>query len=103
MYLTALSAIAAVETRATAVSWDVALGAGSLVLLAGGLAAVVKRSMRPGQAVGVLAVAIAVAGIAALASSFPSDAYRILIIGTTTFAGAGMAAAIVSRPQRRIR
>jgi hypothetical protein len=103
MYLTRLFALAAAETRATGVSWDVALGVGSLVLLAGGLTAVVNRSMRPGQALGVVGVAIAVVVIAALASTFPSDFYRILIIATTTFAGVGMAAAIVSRPQRRIR
>jgi hypothetical protein len=102
MYLTPLVVLAA-ETRAVAVSWDVALGAGSLILLTGGLTAVIRRAMRLGQALGVLALAIAVAGIAALASTFPSDFYRILIIGTTTLAGAGMAAAIVSRPLPRIR
>jgi 1,4-dihydroxy-2-naphthoate octaprenyltransferase len=102
MYLTALVVLAA-ETRAAAVSWDVALGAGSLVLFTGGLTAVVRRAMRPGQALGVLGLAIAVAAIAALASTFPSDFYRILIIGTTTVAGAAMAAAIVSRPLPRIR
>ncbi len=85
------------------VAWSLALGVGSLVLLTGGVAAMVKRTMRPGQALAVLGVAAAVTVIAALASAFPSEAYRILIIGTVTAAGAAMAAAIVARPQRRIR
>ena len=36
---------------------EVALGVGSLVLLAGGLAAVVRRPMRPRQAVALVAIA----------------------------------------------
>ena len=95
-------ALAAAQPRAGNVSWTVALGVGSLVLLAGGVAALVHRSMRPGQALGVLGVALAVVVIAALASEFPSGAYRVLIIGSTTVAGMAMAAAVVARPRRRM-
>jgi lipase chaperone LimK len=85
------------------IAWDVALGVGSLVVLVGGITALVKRSIRPSQALGVLGVALAVAGITALASYFPSALYRVLITLTMTVAGALMAVAVATRPQRRIR
>ena len=85
------------------IAWDVALGVGSLVVLVGGITALVKRSIRPSQALGVLGVALAVAGITALASYFPNALYRVLITLTMTVAGALMAVAVATRPQRRIR
>jgi hypothetical protein len=85
------------------IAWDVALGVGSLVVLVGGITALVKRSIRPSQALGVLGVALAVAVITALASHFPSTFYRVLITLTTTTAGVLMAVAVATRPQRRIR
>jgi hypothetical protein len=85
------------------IAWDVALGVGSLVLMVGGITALVRRSIRPSQALGVLGVALAVAVITALASQFPSGVYRVLITLTTTAAGAVMAVAVAIRPQRRIR
>lgn len=104
IHMSGLSAAAAAAQAASGgISWDVALGVGSLVVLAGGITALVRRAIRPAQALGVLGVALAVAVIAALASHFPSSLYRVLIILTTTAAGAAMAVAVVTRPQRRIR
>jgi hypothetical protein len=92
----------AAPAQAGPVDWDIALGVASLVLLTGGVVAVVKRAMRPGQALGVLGIGAAVFVIAAFASRFPSEFSRILIIGTVTAAGMAMAAAVVTRPPRRI-
>jgi hypothetical protein len=85
------------------IAWDVALGVASVVVFVGGVTALVRRSLRPGQALGVLAVALAVATITALATTFPSSVYRVLIIITLALAGAAMAVAVATRPQRRIR
>jgi hypothetical protein len=93
----------ATEAQSGGIAWDVALGVGSLVMLVGGVTALVKRSIRPSQALGVLAVALAVATIAALASQFPGSFYPALITLTSTTAGAAMAVAVVIQPVRRIR
>jgi hypothetical protein len=85
------------------IAWDVALGIGSLVLFVGGITAVVRRNLRPTQALGILGVALAVATITALASTFPGTVYPVLIIITLALAGGAMAVAIGTRPERRIR
>ncbi len=98
-----LRAMADMPPESRAISWDVALGVGSLVLFVGGITALVRRSMRPSQALGILGVALAVATITALASVFPGSDYRVLIIATLALAGGAMAVAVAIRPQRRIR
>jgi hypothetical protein len=78
-------------------SWDVVLGVASFVLLAGGVAAVVRRRMGPSQAAAVLAVAVGVAAVAAFATRFPSGVYATAVIATVTLAGIVMAVAVASR------
>lgn len=82
--------------------WDVAVGAGAFVLLAGGMTAMVKRTMRPEQAVRVVVVALGVALVAAFASRLPNVVLVFLAIASTVVGGAAMAVAIVSRPESRI-
>jgi hypothetical protein len=84
---------------------EFALGVGSLVVLAGGVAAALRREIRPGQATAVLGIAIAVAGIAALArmlSERLGGFYAVAIVLPTTLAGIAMAVALVTRPGRRV-
>ena len=85
---------------------QVALGVGSLVLLAGGSTAMVRRSMGPGQAISVLAIAVVVAVVALLAdwltrSRGLGSFYGPAVIVTTTLAGIVMAVAAVARPHSR--
>ncbi len=86
---------------------EVALGVGSLVLLAGGVTAVVRRAIRPSQAVGVLAIAAAVAVIAVLADWLAEGrslgaVYQFAVVAPTTLAGMAMAVSLVVQRQRRI-
>ena len=86
---------------------EVAFGVGSLVLLAGGTTAFVRRSMRPGQAVSVVAIAIAVATVALLAQRLASGRglggfYTFAVTATTALAGIAMAIAVVARPNSRM-
>lgn len=88
-------------------SWNLALAAGSLVLLAGGVTAMVKRAMRLSQALGVLGVAVAVAIIAGAASRLAGEStagtlYTAVIALTCAAGGAAMAVTIVTRPPRRL-
>jgi hypothetical protein len=78
-------------------SWDVVLGVASFVLLAGGVTAVVRRRMDPGQAVAILAVAVGVGAVAAFATRFPSGFYATAVVATVTLAGIVMAVAVVGR------
>jgi peptidoglycan/LPS O-acetylase OafA/YrhL len=96
-------ALLADRTPAGPVAWNVAIGVASLVLLAGGLTAVIKRTMRPGQALSILGVAVAVLAITALATRFQITFYRVMIILPIAAAGIAMAVAIVLRPPPRIR
>ena len=86
---------------------QVAFGVGSLVLLAGGVAAMVKRSMRPGQAVGIVVIAIVV-GVLALVARWLSTGrglggpYVFAVTATTTIAGMVMAIAVVTQPNSRM-
>lgn len=83
---------------------EVALGVGSLVLLVGGVCALVRRDIRPSQAATVLGIAVAVAAIALLATTLaPSfgSFYAFAVIAPTTLTGAVMAASVVGRPVRR--
>ena len=94
--------------RLAAVSWNVALAVGSLVLLAGGVAAMVKRTMRPSQALSILVVAVGVAAVAAAATSIAGDGplgalYTALIVLTCAVGGVSMAVAIVLRKPDRLR
>lgn len=80
---------------------ELAVGAGSLVLLAGGLAAMIRRAMRPGQALSVAGIAAAVALIAWVAQIVghgrPLGAlYVFLVVVSMTVAGVAMAIAIVN-------
>jgi hypothetical protein len=86
---------------------QVALGLGSLVLLAGGLAAVVRRTMTPVQAVSVLLIALVVAAVALLADWLAGrlglgSFYVVAVLLTTTIAGIAMAVAVIIRPPSRI-
>jgi hypothetical protein len=86
---------------------EVALGVGSLVLLAGGVTAVVRRAIRPSQAVGVLAIAATVAAIAVLADWLAEGrslggVYQFAVVAPTTLAGMAMAVSLVVQRQRRI-
>lgn len=78
-------------------SWDVVFGVASFVLLAGGVAAMVRRRMAPGQAVGVLAAAVGVGAVAAFATRFSNGFYATAVVATVTLAGIVMAVAVVSR------
>ena len=89
-------------------SWNVALAVASVVLLAGGLSAMLKRAMRPSQAVGVLLVAVAVGAVTAAASSLAGDGaggavYTALIALTCAAGGSAMAVAIVTRRRDPLR
>lgn len=86
---------------------EVAFGVASLVLLAGGITAMIRRSMRPGQAVAVLVIAIVVAAIALLARGLATGRgfggfYLFAVTATTTLAGIVAAVAVVSRPHSRM-
>ena len=85
----------ALESHPT--SWNAVLGVGSLVLLAGGTVALVRKRMRPGQALAILVVAVGVATVAAFASRFPSGLYAFAVIASTTVAGILGAIAILTR------
>jgi hypothetical protein len=86
---------------------EIALGVGSLVLLAGGLAAVIRRTMTPVQAVTVLVIAAVVAVVTLLADMLADrlglgSFYVFVVVLTTTVAGIAMAIAVIIRPPRRI-
>jgi hypothetical protein len=90
------------------VSWNAALAVASIVFLAVGVAALVKRAMRPTQAVGVLVVAVAVGAVTGAASSLAGDGaggvlYTGLIALTCAVGGAAMAVAIVTRRRDPLR
>jgi hypothetical protein len=82
---------------------EIALGVGSLVLLAGGITAAVRRAIRPGQAAAVIGIAATVAAIAVLAGWVGQGAvYRFAVVAPTTLAGMAMAVSVVLRPPRRM-
>jgi hypothetical protein len=84
---------------------EIALGVGSLVLLAGGVTAASRQAIRPGQAWGVLGIAATVAVIALLAGRVGQDLgslYQFAVVAPTTLAGIAMAVMLVLRPPRRI-
>jgi hypothetical protein len=101
MYL--LLALAEAGSATSPIDWNIALGVGSLALVAGGIAAVVRRSLRPGQAFGVLGIAVAMAGLTAATSLFPSGVPRAVITVTLAVAGVAMAVAVATRPLPRFR
>jgi hypothetical protein len=84
---------------------ELALGVGSLVLVAGGTAALIRRAMRPGQAVSVLGIAVLVAVIALLAESLArgrglGSFYVVLVVATMTLAGMLAAVVVIVQPRR---
>ena len=86
---------------------ETAIGVGSLVLLAGGVTAVVRRAIRPGQALGVVGIAAAVAVIAGLAGWFAERRslgalYEFAVVAPTALAGIAMAISLVLQRPRRI-
>ena len=82
---------------------EVAIGVGSLVLLAGGVTAAVRRTIRPGQAVAIVGIAVTVAVIALFANWLEQAAiYRFAVVAPTALAGIVMAVSVVSRPPRRM-
>jgi hypothetical protein len=86
---------------------EVAFGVGSLVLLAGGITAMIRRSMRPGQAVSVLVIALVVTAVALLAQWLAHGRglggfYTFAVTATTALAGIAMAVAVVARPNSRM-
>jgi hypothetical protein len=86
---------------------EVAFGVASLVLLAGGITAMIRRSMRPGQAVAVLIIAVVVAVVALLAQWLAGGrgfggVYTFAVTATTALAGIVMAVAVVARPNSRM-
>lgn len=89
-------------------SWNLALSVGSLVLIAGGVAAIMRRAMRFSQALGVLGIAVAVALVAAFASRLVDEGavgtlYLAAVALTCAIGGAAMAVAIVVRRPNRLR
>jgi hypothetical protein len=83
---------------------EVAMGVGSLVLLAAGVAAALRRTIRPTQALGVLGIAAAVAVVALLADLLADrlgGLYRFAVVAPTTVAGIVMAVSLATRPPRR--
>jgi hypothetical protein len=85
---------------------EFAFGVGSLVLLAGGITALVRRSMTPGQAGGVLAIAAVVAAIAWLGDLLADRRslggfYSFALTASITLAGIAMAVAVVALPHSR--
>jgi peptidoglycan/LPS O-acetylase OafA/YrhL len=95
--------VAAAPAQHGTVSWEVVLGVASLVVLAGGVTAAIKRSIRPTQALGVVGVAVAMGAIVAFASYLPVAAFRVVAIVCLAAAGIAMAVNIVTRPLPRIR
>ena len=86
---------------------QVALGVGSLVLLAGGVAAVVRRTMTPVQVASVLLIAGVVAVVTLLADWLSERLglggfYVFAVVLTITVAGIAMAIAVIIRPPRRM-
>jgi hypothetical protein len=86
---------------------EVAFGVGSLVLLAGGITAMIRRSMRPGQAVSVLLIALVVTAVALLAQWLAhgrglGGLYTFAVTATTTLAGIAMAVTVVARAHSRM-
>jgi hypothetical protein len=81
---------------------QIAVFTGALVLLTAGAVGLRRRSLAPGRAARVLAVAVAVAGLAWLGSRFPV-LYAVGIIVPVTAAGMLMAVAIITARERRIR
>jgi len=82
---------------------QVSLFAGAVVLLAAGAVGLRRRSLTPAKALRVLGVAVAVAGLAFLGSTFPTTVYVVAIVGPLTIAGVLMGVAIVTARERRIR
>jgi uncharacterized membrane protein YwaF len=85
---------------------QIALGCGSLVLLTAGVVAMVRRSVRPGQALGVLGIAVAVA-LVVLTAEWVADRslgsfYAFLIAAPTTLAGMTLAAWLLTLRPRKI-
>lgn len=83
------------------------LGAGSLVLVAGGITALVRGSMGRRQALSVLAIAAAVVAVALLTSSLAEarglgSVYVGLMIASMTLAGMLAAVAVILRPPPRL-
>ena len=95
--------MAANAIMSTTVSWQLAWFAGAIVLVVAGVVGLRRRSLTPARAVTVLGMAIVVAAIAWVGSRFPSGWFVAGIAGSATIAGALMAVAIVTAPQRRIR
>lgn len=94
---------AATTTYNLAGGWNVALAAFSLVLVSGGITAMIKKTMRPAQVLAILGTAIVVGGIALLASGFPIAPVKVAIILTCTIGGAAIAAAVITSPARKPR
>lgn len=83
--------------------WEIPLAVTSLILLAGGTTAVIRRSMSLAQALTVLGVAVGIGGVVALAlglpdtQSVPGWVYRGVIVASLTLGGVSIAVTVVSR------
>jgi len=86
---------------------EIAIGVGSLVLLAGGITAAVRRAIRASQVVGVIAIAGTVATVAVLADWLADGrslgaVYQFAVVAPMTLAGIVMAVSLVLQRPRRI-
>jgi hypothetical protein len=78
--------------------WNVALAVFSLVLIAGGITAIIKKVLRSAHALTILATAVVVGGVALLANGFPIAPLKVAIIVTSTIGGIAIAIAVITSP-----
>jgi hypothetical protein len=78
--------------------WDTAFAAGGLVLLTGGIIAMIKRAMHPRQAIAIVITAAVVGLVSMLATGFPSAVLTGAIVAAVTLGGVAIAAAVLTRP-----
>jgi hypothetical protein len=82
---------------------ELALGTASLVLLAGGLTAVIRRAMTPGRALQVLVIAVGVGALSWAVETLDHGRhlgafYVFLVIASMTVAGIAATIAVLSKP-----
>jgi multisubunit Na+/H+ antiporter MnhE subunit len=86
---------------------EIALAAGSVVLLAGGITAFVRRNIRPAQALSILGLAVGVVIIGVLADVLSRGTsvgglWRAAVLIPTTVAATAMAIVILTARESKI-
>ena len=98
--------LAATAVGSGGTRWDLALGVGSLILLAGGVAAMVARSMDLRQALTLLALAAVMSALTLLALRLPdvgalaSEVYVGVAIFMISIGGVAMAILVATSRRR---